>query len=220
MAVRPRARYDDRRAAGRALAERLAAYRDRDDVVVLGLPRGGVPVAYEVALALRAPLDVFAVRKLGVPGQEELAMGAIGSGSAFVLNWDVIESMRIPHHEVLRVAALEQRELARREHLYRGDRAYPDLRGKIALLVDDGVATGASMLAGIEALREKGAERVIVAAPVCAADTCASLRKRADDVVCLFTPEPFGGVGAWYGDFAQVDDADVRALLADAATRT
>ncbi|BDE07492.1 phosphoribosyltransferase [Vulcanimicrobium alpinum] len=209
--------FVDRRAAGRSLAALMRRFAGRRDVVVLGLPRGGVPVAYEVAAALGAPLDIFTVRKLGVPEQEELAMGAIGSGGAFVLNPDVIDALRIPHGAVVRVAERERKELERRERLYRDHRAFPELAGKTVILVDDGLATGASMLAAISALRQKDPERVVVAVPVAPADTCAMLRTHADDVICRGTPEPFGGVGAWYDDFSQVGDEEVRDLLARAS---
>lgn len=209
--------FDDRRDAGRALALLLHDYAARDDVVVLALPRGGVPVAYEIARALRVPLDVFAVRKLGVPGQEELAMGAIGTGGADVLNYDVIDALRISHGEVARVAERERRELERRERLYRDSRPYPQIEGKTVLLVDDGVATGASMLVAVQALRQKHPDRIVVAVPVAPAPTCAMLRRHADAVICARTPVPFGGVGNWYVDFTQVSDDDVRRLLASAA---
>ena len=209
--------YHDRREAGRALVPLLHAYAARDDVVVLALPRGGVPVAYEIAIALGAPLDVFAVRKLGVPGQEELAMGAIGTGGADVLNFEVIDALRISHGEVVRVAERERRELERRERLYRDNRPYPRIEGKTVLLVDDGLATGASMLVAVQALRQMRPDRIVVAVPVAPASTCAMLRRHADAVICAQTPVPFGGVGSWYVDFTQVSDDDVRLLLASAA---
>ena len=205
--------FRDRRAAGRLLAERLRAYAGRDDVLVLALPRGGVPVGYEIALALRAPLDVFVVRKLGVPGREELALGAIGSGDATVLNRDVIAALRVAPDELARIAARERRELARRNDLYRDGRPYPPVAGRTLVLVDDGVATGASMLVALEALRALEPARVVVAVPVGARETCAVLRQAADELVCLWAPAQFGGVGAWYADFTQVRDDEVRTLL-------
>lgn len=180
--------FVDRREAGRSLAALMRRFAGRRDVVVLGLPRGGVPVAYEVAAALGAPLDIFTVRKLGVPEHEELAMGAIGSGGAFVLNPDVIDALRIPYGAVVRVAERERKELERRERLYRDHRAFPELTGKTVILVDDGLATGASMLAAISALRQNDPECVVVAVPVAPADTCAMLRAHADDVICCSTP--------------------------------
>lgn len=205
--------FRDRREAGRFLATRLAAYAGRDDVIVLGVPRGGVPVAYEIALALGAPLDVFSVRKLGVPGHEELAMGAIGTGGTRVLNPDVIATLHITNDTVVEVAQRERRELERREAAYRDGRPFPALDGKTVILVDDGIATGASMLAAIAALRERHPARVVVAVPVGPIESCNTLRAYADEVVCALTPEYFGGVGAWYEDFSQTTDDEVRALL-------
>jgi putative phosphoribosyl transferase len=215
----PEQRFSNRRDAGAKLAEKLSAYAGRSDVVVLALPRGGVPVAYEVAVALCAPLDVFEVRKLGVPSHDELAMGAIGSGGAYWLNNNVIDALNIPREAILRVVAQEQQELERREKVYRDNRPRPEVKGKIVLLIDDGLATGASMLAAIAALRRKEPERIVVAVPVAPPDTCAALRERADDVVCLLTPEPFSGVGVWYDNFAQLSDDDVCTLLKRAAER-
>ena len=212
--------FRDRRHAGRALALALEQYANRTDVVVLGLPRGGVPVAFEVAQALRAPLDVFLVRKLGVPGHEELAMGAIASGGVQVLNENIVRSLRFGSAEVDIIAAREQRELERREQAYRGSRADLELTGKIAIVIDDGLATGATMRAAVKALRARQPSRVVVAVPVGADDTCHLLRREADEVICLRTPYPFGGVGMWYDDFSQTDDEEVRELLAAAATAT
>ena len=212
-------RFRDRRQAGRLLAASLRRHSGVPEVLVLALPRGGVPVGYEVALALGAPLDVFGVRKLGVPRCEEYAMGAIGSGGAYVLNEGAIEALHISQAEVARVAECESRELERRERLYRGSRPYPQLEGKTVILVDDGLATGASMLVAVNALRQKRPAKIVVAIPVAPAFTCAMLRRRADDVVCTFTPERFGGVGAWYDDFSQVTDEEVRALLQQASLR-
>jgi predicted phosphoribosyltransferase len=212
--------FHDRRDGGRALAALLApAYGGRDDVVVLGLPRGGLPVAYEVALALGAPLDAFSVRKLGVPGHEELAMGAIGSGGALVFNDDVVAASGIGSTELDRIVARERRLLERAEEEYRAGRPFPALAGKSVLLVDDGVATGASMLAAITALRRHAPAYVVVAVPVAPIETVGALRRHADEVVAARTPEPFGGVGAWYEDFAQVDSDEARALLDDATRR-
>jgi putative phosphoribosyl transferase len=211
--------FRDRREAGRLLVPLLRSYAGRRDVIVLALPRGGVPVAYEVATALGVPLDVFTVRKLGVPGHEELAMGAIGSGGAFVLNREVIAGLNISQDEVVRVAERERRELERREHLYRDDLPYPQLEGKTVVLIDDGLATGASMLVAVNALRQQRAAKIVVAIPVAPPDTCALLREYADEAICYETPEPFGGVGAWYEDFSQVTDDEVRTLLHQASWR-
>ena len=210
-------RFRDRREAGRRLAAQLAAYAHRPDVIVLALPRGGVPVGYEVARALDAPLDVFLVRKLGVPGQEELAMGAVATGGMRVLNEQVVQGLRIPDYVIAAVAAKEEHELRRRERLYRGDRPPPDVRGRTVILVDDGLATGATMLAAAEALRRQQPARIVVAVPTGSPDTCDALRDHVDEVVCAVTPEPFHSVGLWYQDFSQTTDDEVRALLADAA---
>lgn len=206
--------FRDRREAGRLLAARLASYANRPDVLVLALPRGGVPVAYEVARALGAPLDVFLVRKLGVPGQEELAMGAVATGGVRVINKQIVHALRIPDHVIDMVAAKEQQELARRERLYRGDRPPPEVRGRTVILVDDGLATGASMQAAITALRQHHPARIVVAVPTAAPETCEALRAEVDDVVCAITPEPFYSVGLWYGDFSQTTDEEVKDLLA------
>ncbi len=212
--------FSDRIDAGRLLADRLRAYANRPDVVVLGLPRGGVPVAYEVARALNAPLDVFIVRKLGVPGHEELAMGAIATGGVRVLNEDVVQELGIPPDVIETVTDREHRELLRRERLYRDDRPAPTVLSRIAILVDDGLATGASMRAAAIALRHLGPQRIVIAVPVGAAPTCADLRAVADEVVCLATPEPFWGLGYWYEDFSQTTDQEVHDLLARAARWT
>ena len=209
--------YRDRREAGQALADNLRHYAGRTDIVVLALPRGGVPVAYEVARALRAPLDIFVVRKLGVPGHEELAMGAVASGGARVLNEDVVRGLGIPEHAIDAVATWERRELARRERLYRDGRAAPDVRGKTVILVDDGLATGASMQAAIAALREHQPATIVVAVPTASRETCEALLEHVDDVICATTPEPFHAVGFWYEDFSQTTDEEVRELLARAA---
>jgi predicted phosphoribosyltransferase len=210
--------FRDRADAGRRLAERLGPMTG--DVVVLGLPRGGIPVAYEVARALGAPLDVFVVRKLGVPGHEELAMGAIASGGVRVVNRDVVDALGIPPRVLDEVAAAEGRELERRERSYRDGRPAPEVAGRTVVLVDDGLATGSSMRAAVAALRQLGPERVVVAVPVAAASTCQELRAEVDDVVCSATPEPFVAVGRFYEDFSQTSDEEVRALLADARKPT
>jgi len=209
-------RFHDRREAGRLLAEKLTAYADRPDVLVLALPRGGVPVAYEVARALRAPLDVFIVRKLGVPGYEELAMGAVATGGVRVLNDQVVNGLRIPDYVIDAVTAWEQQELARRESLYRGERPPPDVRGKTVILVDDGLATGSTMQAAVAALRQQQPARIVVAVPTAAPETCEALRTEVDEVICAITPEPFHSVGLWYKDFSQTTDDEVRELLARA----
>ena len=203
----------DRRDAGRMLAKQLAALAGRDDVLVLGLPRGGVPVAFEVAAALRAPLDVFVVRKLGVPGQEELAMGALASGGLRVLNQDVVRTLGISLETVDAVARRESEELMRRERLYRGDRPAPEPAGKTVILIDDGLATGSTMRAAAAALRQRGPARVIVAVPVAARQTCEQLRREVDELVCAATPSPFLAVGQWYAEFGQTSDEEVRELL-------
>jgi predicted phosphoribosyltransferase len=207
--------FRDRREAGRLLAGRLTAYAHRRDAVVLGLPRGGVPVAYEVARHLGLPLDVFVVRKLGVPGREELAMGAIASGGVMVVNEELVEALGIPPEVIDEVAEKERWELARREVVYRNGRPPRSLRGRIAILVDDGLATGSSMRAAVAALRQVVPARIVIAAPIASAATCAELRGQHGvvEVVCPVTPEPFFGVGAWYRDFSQTSDEEVRRLL-------
>jgi predicted phosphoribosyltransferase len=209
-------RFRDRREAGRLLAEKLTAYAGHPDVLVLALPRGGVPVAYEVAQALQAPLDVFLVRKLGVPGQEELAMGAVSTGGVRVLNEPVVVGLRIPAQVIETVTAVQQRELAARERIYRGDRPPPDVRSRTVILVDDGLATGATMRAAVAGLRRQEPARVVVAVPIAAAETCAELQAEADEVICALTPRPFHSVGLWYQDFTQTTDDEVRDLLARA----
>ncbi len=210
-------RFRDRADAGRRLAELLTDYAGRDDVVVLGLPRGGVPVAFEVAQALRAPLDVFVVRKLGLPGQEELAMGAIASGGVRTINRDVVDDLRLPEELIASVAEREAEVLLRREALYRGDRPPLDLAGRTAILVDDGLATGASMRAAVAALRALGPARVVAAVPTAPRETVAELAAEMDDLFVLITPSPFLAVGRWYDDFSQTTDDEVRALLAERA---
>ncbi|MHB8140845.1 MAG: phosphoribosyltransferase [Vulcanimicrobiaceae bacterium] len=209
--------FRDRVAAGRELAALLARYARRTDVVVFALPRGGVPVAYEVALRLHAPLDVLTVRKLGVPGHRELAMGAISSGGHYVLDEELLGVVRVSRDELLDVIHRELAELDRREQLYRGNRPFPNLKGKIAIVVDDGLATGATMSAAVKALRAQGPARIVVAVPVGASETCTMLRSYADEVVCMQTPAEFGAVGVHYQNFNQVSDDEVRALLARAA---
>ena len=207
--------FQDRADAGRAVARLLGRYAGRSDVLVLALPRGGVPVAFEVAAALRAPLDVLVVRKLGVPGHEEYAMGALAAGVR-VLDDALVRRLGLSAREVEAVVEAEQRELERRERLYRGDAPAPDLAGRTVLVVDDGLATGSTMRAAVRALRGRGPARVVVAVPVGAADTCAALADEADEVACVATPEPFEAVGIWYEDFGQTGDDEVRALLARA----
>jgi predicted phosphoribosyltransferase len=208
--------YQDRTEAGKQLATQLREYANRDDVLVLALPRGGVPVAYEVAKALEAPLNVFLVRKLGVPGYPELAMGAIASGGIRVLNEDVVDHLGIPEYVIDRIAEIEQAELERRERAYRGDRPEPNVRGKTVILIDDGLATGSTMRAAVSALRQQGPAWIVVAVPVSASQTCNEYRMGADEIICAQTPEPFLGVGQWYDDFSQTTDEEVRDLLAKA----
>ena len=210
--------FRDRTEAGRLLAQKLRKYANRDDVVVLALPRGGVPVAYEVANTLNVPLDIFVVRKLGLPGHEELAMGAIASGGVRVLNEEVVRALNIPDEIVDEVAEKEERELERREREYRGGRPPADVRGRTAILIDDGLATGSSMRAAALALRNNQPAQTVVAVPVGAPSTCAEFESEVDKVVCAVTPEPFWGVGQWYQDFSQTSDEEVRDLLRRAAT--
>ena len=206
-------RFRDRHEAGRHLAAALRRYAGRPDVLVLALPRGGVPVGYEVARALGVPLDVMQVRKLGIPGHEELAMGAIASGGVRILNEEIVRMLQIPARVIEAVAAEEQRELERRERLFRGDRPFPDVRGRTVILIDDGLATGSTMRAAAEALRAEGASRLVAAVPVAPKETCESLRAVVDEVVCAVTPVPFHAVGEWYEDFTQTTDEEVRQLL-------
>jgi predicted phosphoribosyltransferase len=211
--MRPQ-RFRNRTDAGRQLAEKLAAYADRPDVLVLALPRGGVPVGYEVARALGAPFDVFLVRKLGVPGYEELAMGAVATGGVRVLNDEIVRGLGISEREIDAAVARELQELARRERLYRGDRPPPDIAGRTVILVDDGLATGATMRAAVAALRQQQPARIVIAVPTASPDTCEAMKAEADHVVCAMTPEPFFAVGHWYEDFTQTADDEVRRLLA------
>lgn len=203
----------DRRDAGRRLAQRLDAYRARPDAIVLALPRGGVPVAYEVARALELPLDVFVVRKLGTPGQEELAMGAIASGGVLVLNDDVVRALRIPRFLIDEAEALERLELERREREFRGGRPPISVKDRTVILIDDGIATGATVRAAIAALRRLDAARIVLATPVASPYTCADLARQVDEVVCLLTPSSFQAVGEYYEDFAQTTDSEVRQLV-------
>jgi putative phosphoribosyl transferase len=216
--VPPLTFFRDRTDAGRQLADELLLYGGRDDVIVLALPRGGVPVAAEVARLLALPLDVFVVRKLGVPGHEELAMGAIASGDVRVLNGDVINALAVPAEILEAVTALEREELERRERYYRGDRPAPEPRRRTVILIDDGLATGASMRAAVAALRQQEAAKIIVAVPVGAPSTCRELDDEADESICLIAPDSFVGVGQYYEDFSQTSDEEVRELLARRGT--
>jgi putative phosphoribosyl transferase len=211
--------FPDRTEAGRHLGQALRRYAGRDDVIVLGLPRGGVPVAAEVAETLGAPLDVFLVRKLGVPGHEELAMGAIASGGARTLNDDVVADLRISTDTIATVTRHETRELTRRERLYRGDRPHPDLHNRTVIVVDDGLATGSTMRAAIVSLRQQQPARIVAAVPVAAASVCALIGSIADEIACLMTPEPFYAVGLWYENFRPTSDHEVQNLLRMAQER-
>jgi len=209
--------FKDRRDAGRKLAQKLSAYANRSDVIALALPRGGVPVAYEVALALNAPLDIFTVRKLGLPGHEELAMGAIASGGARVINQDVVRTFSIPQGVVEAVAKQELKELERRERAFRGDREMREIHDRTAILIDDGLATGASMQAALMGLRARDPARIVVAVPTAPLETCEAFQQLVDEMICTTTPEPFYGVGQWYEDFSQVTDEQAQALLEQAS---
>lgn len=212
-------RFLNRTDGGRHLASELVRFAGRDDVTVLGLPRGGVPVAYEIALALDAPLDVFVVRKLGLPGHEEFGIGAIASGGVRVVDDAVLRSYGVDAETLNRISERERLELERRERLYRDDRPFPSMQGRVVILADDGLATGSTMRAAVAALRSEAPREIIVAVPVGASETCAAMRHIADDVVCLETPEPFYAVGLWYQDFDQTDDEEVHDLLERAAAR-
>jgi len=205
--------FRDRADAGKRLAGHLSKYKDQLDVLVLALPRGGVPVGFEVATALNAPLDVFLVRKLGLPGHEELAMGAIASGGVTVLNEDVVRMNQVPESTIESVAARQRAELERRELTYGRDRKHIELRGKSVIIVDDGLATGATMRAAVAAVRQQRPARIIVAVPTAPPDTCRSFRDQADEVICVITPQHFAAVGYWYSDFSQTTDQEVRELL-------
>ena len=209
-------RFRDRAEAGQLLVTKLTGYANHPDVLVLALPRGGVPVAFEVARALHAPLDVMIVRKLGVPGEEELAMGAIASGRVCVLNDDVVQMLGIPEELIHKVAAHEQHEVERREHLYRGDRLAYDVHGRTVILVDDGMATGATMRAAVAAVRQQQPARIVIAVPVAAAATCEEFAVVVDELVCILRPENFFAVGIWYESFSQTTDEEVRDLLQQA----
>jgi predicted phosphoribosyltransferase len=212
--------FRDRSEAGKHLATKLTRYKDRPDVLVLALPRGGVPVAFEVAQTLHVPLDIFLVRKLGVPGHEELAMGAIATGDVRVLNEDMIDYLGIPPTVIDSIAETELKELKRREHAYRGNRPEPDVNDKTIILIDDGLATGSTIRAAAQAIRRQAPARIIVAVPVSAQETCDEYRIGVDEIVCALTPEPFFGVGQWYLDFSQTTDEEVRDLLAQARGET
>lgn len=210
-------RFANRREAGRALAQSLDSYADDPNTVVLALPRGGVPVAFEISRELHLPLDVFIVRKLGVPGYEELAMGAIASGGARVLNNDVIRRLKVSEGQIQAAIAREEAELDRREHEYRGDLPPTEVRNKRVILVDDGLATGATMRAAVRALQQKGAAQIVVAVPVGARDSCDRIGKEGVDIVCEMQPHDFHAVGAWYEDFSQTSDEEVCELLSESA---
>jgi predicted phosphoribosyltransferase len=212
--------FRDRIEAGHMLAQRLQAYRNGPDVLVLGLPRGGVPVAYEAARELNVPLDVFIVRKLGVPGHEELAMGAIATGGVRVLHQAIIRELGIPQETIDRVTESEAKELERRQHLYRSDKPLPAVQGRVVIIIDDGLATGSTMKAAVAALRQQHPKRLVVAVPTAPAETCQELRQMADEVVCLVSPEPFYAVGGSYVDFRQTTDEEVRDLIKRATWET
>jgi len=205
--------FKDRADAGKKLAKELSKYANRSDVLILALPRGGVPVAFEVAKELNVEMDIFIVRKLGVPGNEELAMGAIASDNIRVLNEDVVSSFQISEKTIDIVAVREIRELERRESAYRGKRPKPEIKGKTVILIDDGLATGATMRAAVAALKTKNPAKIVVAVPTAAADTCMFFKEKVDEIICVATPEPFYGVGAWYDDFSQTTDKEVCDLL-------
>jgi putative phosphoribosyl transferase len=211
--VMPSPLFKDRTDAGQFLARKLESFKDRPDVLVLALPRGGVPVAFEVAVALHARLDVFVVRKLGAPNHEELAFGAIASGGVTVLNQEIIEAVGISENQINATVAREQIELARRERAYRDDIPSPSHKGAHVILIDDGIATGSTMLAAVRALRKENVAEIIVAVPVAAAAVCNQLLLEVDSIVCAATPEPFQAVGIWYEDFSQTTDEEVRQLI-------
>ncbi len=210
-------RFANRTEAGKLLADALSGYTGRSDILILALPRGGVPVAYEVAKALFAPMDLWLVRKLGVPGQEELALGALAGKNIRVLNYDIIDFLNIDETVIDTIVAREQAELERRNRLYRQGKPPPAIEGKTIIIIDDGLATGATMRVAISSLRQAGAARIIAAVPVGAASTCDKIEEEADQLICLHTPEPFYGVGQWYNDFSQTSDDEVLALLNNAA---
>lgn len=212
--------FKDRRSGGLKIAELLASYANRPDVIVLGLPRGGVPVAYEVAAALNAPLDVFIVRKIGVPGHPELAMGAIASGGAYYLNEGILSRLNISREEIATVVRKEKEELHRREYVYRAGRPPLNLKNRRVILVDDGLATGASMLAAIRAVRELGPKEVVVAVPVSSRSSLSTIKPYVENIACVIAPYDFRSVGEWYEDFGQTTDEEVHQLLSDANHRT
>jgi len=212
-------RFLDRHVAGRKLAQKLSRYAGRSGVIVLALPRGGVPVAYEVARSMNAPLDVLIVRKLGVPGREELAIGAIASGGIWVLNNDIIESLKIDQKTIDAVTEQEMKEVQRREGQYRGDRPAPDVKGHTIILIDDGLATGATMLAAVAALRAQEPARIVVAVPAAAPEAIRLIQPKVDEVVYVIAPGSFEGVGKWYEDFSQTPDEEVQNLLAESNLR-
>jgi putative phosphoribosyl transferase len=212
-------RFRNRTDAGRRLAGELADYAGREDVIVLGLPRGGLPVAYEIAVALDAPLDVFVVRKLGLPGHEEFGIGAIASGGVRVVDESVLRAYGVDRDTLDRITDRERRELERREHLYRDDRGFPSVQNRTVILVDDGLATGSTMRAAVAALRAEGPRAIVIAVPVGAPETCSAMKRIADDVVCLEAPEPFYAVGLWYEDFEQTTDEEVHDILERGAMR-
>src|SRR5947208_3466501 len=205
--------FRDRTEAGKLLAAQLAAYANQQDPIVLALPRGGVPVGFEIAQALHAPLDVIVVRKLGVPGQEELAMGAIATGGICILNKDVVQFLNIPDEVIDEITAQELQELERREHLFRGERPAYDVGGRTVILVDDGIATGATMHAAVAAIKQRQPTRIIIAVPTAAPSTCDEFAAEVDELVCVIRPEPFIAVGYWYRQFSQTSDEEVRSLL-------
>ena len=212
--------FRDRKEAGKLLAAQLAAYANQQDVIVLALPRGGVPVGFEIAQALHVPLDVIVVRKLGVPGQEELAMGAIATGGIRILNKDVVQFLNIPDEVIDHVTAHELQELERREHRYRGEHPAYDISGRKVILVDDGIATGATMHAAVAAIKQRHPSRIIIAVPTAAHSTCDEFAAEVDEVICVIRPEPFIAVGYWYRQFSQTSDEEVRSLLEQANQRT
>ena len=209
----------NRTEAGHLLAKKLTAYANRPDVLVLGLPRGGVPIAFEIAKALNVPLDICLVRKLGVPGQPELGMGAIASGNVIVINQEVVNWLNIPRDAIDRVVAMERQELQRRDRAYRGNRPLPDVRHRTVIVVDDGIATGSTMRAAIATLRQQQPEQIVVAVPVASPETCDELKAEVDQIVCLITPERLSSISLWYENFSQTTDAEVRNLLSQAANR-
>jgi putative phosphoribosyl transferase len=213
------AKFRNRIEAGQMLASRLALYANRSDVTILALPRGGVPVAFEVAKALQVPLDICLVRKLGVPEHKELAMGAIAMHDVLVINHSIVEKLNISRANIDRVIAIEKQELARRDRMYRGDQSFPSLRDRTVILIDDGIATGATLRAAISAIRQSDPAQIIVAVPVAPESTCTELLSVVDQVICLRKPEPLHSISHWYEDFSQTSDAEVTQLLAKSLTQ-